>query len=112
MSETKFARIITMRARRGKGREFVRVFKKDIAATSVKLQGLRRLYLFRQVGKTDEFVVLSLWDSQKSAEGYAKSDQNKAYSRSLARVQKGREKVRKLHVELRAVGRAVRRKGK
>lgn len=107
MSTKRFARIITMKAKAGKANEFVRRFKDDVASTAVELKGMRRLYLLRPVGKKDEFVVVSLWDDQKAAEDYARSGSNKGYADKLAKVQEGKERVRKFHVELRTVGGAV-----
>jgi len=107
MSEKRFARIITIKAKPGKGDAFVRRFKDGVASTAVDLKGMRRLYLMRPVGKKDEFVVVSLWDDQKAAEDYAKSGSNKGYADRLASVQEGRERVRKFHVELHVVGNSV-----
>jgi len=110
MDKIRFARIITMKARPGKGDEFLGVFKKQVASTAVDLEGMRRLYLLQSVGKKDEFVVISLWNDKKAAEKYAKSGNNKRYGAKLATVQEGKERVRKFHVELHAVGRTARRK--
>jgi len=103
MGTKRFARIITMKAKPGKGNAFVKKFEEDVAATAVGLKGMRRLYLLRPVGKKDDFVVVSMWDDQKAAEDYAKSGKNKGYAEKLASVQAGRERVRKFHVELHVV---------
>lgn len=108
MSTKKFARIITMKAKPGKGDAFVRMFRDDVASTAVEIGGMRRLYLLRPVGKEDEFVVVSLWDDEKAAEKYARSGANRRYGEKLASVQQGKERVRKFRVELRAVGKAAR----
>ena len=104
MAKTRYARIITMKARRGKGDEFLKTFRERVAKTAVELEGMRRLYLFRQVGRKDEFVVVSLWDDEGAAESYAKSPRNRRYGEDLAAVQEGKERVRKFNVELHAVG--------
>jgi heme-degrading monooxygenase HmoA len=104
MNEGRFARVITMKARRGKGRAFRRTFEDRVVPTARELGGLRRLYLLREVGKPDEFAVISLWDSKGDAERYAKSGRNRVYARDLAAVQSGKEKVRKFEVVLHVVG--------
>lgn len=104
MNETRFARVITMKAKAGKSSEFVKRFEEDVASTAASLVGMRRLYLLRQVGKSDEFAVISLWDDEKSAESYAKSARNREYGKKLARVMTGKERVKKFRVELRLVG--------
>jgi len=108
MGKTKFARIIGMKARPGKGEEFLRTFRQEVAPTAVELKGIRRLYLLRRVGNPDEFVAFSLWDDEKAAESYARSGTNKKYAKKLAAVQKGRENVRKFQVELHVVGKGAR----
>lgn len=112
VDKTRFARIITMKAKPGKGDEFVRTFRNQVAPTGVKLEGIRRMYLLRAVGKKDEFVVVSLWDSQEAAEKYARSGSKKRYGATLSTVQEGKERVRKFHVELHAVGRRTRSRKK
>ncbi len=112
VDKTRYARIISMRAKPGKGDEFVKKFKSQVASTAVELEGIRRLYFLRPVGKKDEFVVVSLWDGEEAAEKYAKSGSNRRYGATLASVQQGKERVRKFHVELHAVGRTARRRKK
>ncbi len=112
MDKTRFARIISMKAKPGKGDEFVKTFEKEVAPSGVKLEGIRRVYLLRPVGKKDEFVVVSLWDSQEAAEKYAKGSRIKQNAAALANVQEGKERVRKFHVELHALGRTARRRKK
>jgi len=107
MGKTRYARIITMKAKPGKGDEFVRTFRDEVASSAVGLEGMRRLYLLRPVGKKDELVVLSLWDDEKSAGSYAKSDSNKAYADALKEVQQGKERVRKFNVEVHVLGKAA-----
>jgi len=107
MEETKFARIITMKAKPGKGREFAETFKAEVASTAVKLEGMRRLYLLRPVDKKGEFVAISLWDNEGSAAKYAKSPQNKDYGKRLAAVQSGTEVVKKFYVESHVVGESL-----
>jgi heme-degrading monooxygenase HmoA len=109
MKEPRFARLITMRAKRGKGDEFKRVFGSAVVPTAAKLRGLRRLYLLREAGKKDEFVIISLWDRKKDAEDYAKSGRNDEYAKKLSDVQSGRERVKRLRVELHAVGSSAKR---
>jgi heme-degrading monooxygenase HmoA len=109
VDKTRYARIITMKAKPGKGDEFVRTFRDQVAPTGVELEGIRRMYLLRAVGKKDEFVVVSLWNGEEAAENYAKSGTNRRYGSVLATVQEGKERVRKFHVELHSVGRTARR---
>jgi heme-degrading monooxygenase HmoA len=109
MDEIRFARLITMRAKRGKGDELMEAFQREVVPTAVKIRGLRRLYLLRQSRKKDEFVIVSLWDRERDAEDYAKSGRDKAYTKKLSGVQAGKERVTKLHVELHAVGASVNR---
>ena len=107
MERTRFARIIMMKAKPGKGNEFLRRFREEVASTAVELKGMRRLYLLRRGGRKDEFVAISLWDDEKAAEGYARSGRNKRYAKKLTRVQEGKEIVRKFRVEVHVVGRGV-----
>jgi heme-degrading monooxygenase HmoA len=110
MEKTRFARIISMKAKPGKGDEFVKTFKDEVAPDGVKLEGIRRVYLLRPVGKKDEFVVVSLWDSQEAAEKYARGSKIKQNAAALAKVQEGKERTRKFHVELHALGKTARLK--
>jgi heme-degrading monooxygenase HmoA len=107
MVKKRFARMITMRAKKGRGREFLKTFRSRVASSAVEIDGMRRLYLLSPVGKKDEFVVISLWDDERAAENYAASGRNKQYEAKLASVQEGRERVRKFHVELHVVGEGV-----
>jgi quinol monooxygenase YgiN len=104
----RFARIITMKAKPGKGDEFLKRFKEGVASTAADIDGIRKLYLFRPVGRSDEFVAISLWDDEDAAERYAGSGRNQQYGRKLAAVQRGKERVKKFHVELHVVGKGVR----
>jgi heme-degrading monooxygenase HmoA len=104
MAQRKFARIITMKARPGKGDEFLKRFRDGVAASAGEIEGMRRLYLLRPVGKSNEFVAISLWDTKAAAEKYAKSGRNEQYGRALSAVQEGEEKVRKFDVEIHIVG--------
>ena len=104
MVKKRFARIITMKARPGKGDEFLRRFREGVAATAGEIDGMRRLYLFKPVGKKDEFVAISLWDDREAAEKYAGSGRNEKYGEALAAVQKGKEKVVKYEVEVHVLG--------
>jgi quinol monooxygenase YgiN len=103
----RFARIITMKAKPGKGNEFRKRFKEGVASTAVDIDGIRKLYLLRPVGKRDEFVVISLWDDEGAAEKYAQSGKNKKYGEKLAAVQRGKERVKKFYVELHVIGKGV-----
>lgn len=110
MDETKFARVITMKAKPGKGREFAKTFIDDVASRAVKLEGMRRLYLLRPVDKKGEFVAISLWDSEESATNYSKSPEGKDYTKRLATVSRGREVVKKFYVESHVVGESAKEK--
>jgi len=107
MTSARFVRIITMKPKAGKGNEFVKRFRDGIAATSGEIEGMRRLYLLRPVGKKDKFVAISLWDDEEAAENYAKSPRNRKYGEQLALVQKGKERVKKYEVELHVVGKGA-----
>lgn len=93
-----------MKVKPGMGGKFRKTFEKEVASTSAKLEGLRRLYLLEPVEKSDEFVAVSLWDNQKSAEKYARSGKNKAYADKLADFMEGEERVKKFHVLIHVVG--------
>ena len=107
MANTRFVRVITMKAKAGKGNEFVKRFRDVVAATAGEIEGMRRLYLLRPAGKKDKFTVISLWDDEESARTYAKSPRNKKYGEQLALIQKGKERVKKYNVELHVVGKGV-----
>jgi quinol monooxygenase YgiN len=107
MAKTRFARVITMKAKAGKRNEFLKRFREGIAATAGEIEGMRRLYLLRPMGKKDKFVAISLWDDEEAAEKYAKSPRNSKYGDQLASVQKGKERVKKYEVELHIVGKGV-----
>jgi heme-degrading monooxygenase HmoA len=108
MTKARFARMISMQAKPGRGDEFLKEFRDGVAATAVEIKGMRRLYLLRPVEKDDEFVVISLWDDEGAAEDYAKSGKDKKYEERLAKVQKGKEKVSKYRVEVHVLGKGVR----
>ena len=99
-----------MKPKRGKSRKFVDMFKSEIASTAGEIAGLRRMYLLSPIDKKDEFIVMSLWDDKKSAEAYAKSDRDDAYSAKLDKVLK-KTKVRKCTVESHIVGNATKGEG-
>jgi quinol monooxygenase YgiN len=103
----RFARIITMKAKPGKGDEFLKRFREGVAETAADIDGIRKLYLLRPVEKRDEFVAISLWDDEAAAEKYAGSGRNQRYGEELAAVQQGKERVKKFHVELHVVGKGV-----
>ena len=107
MAKTRFARIITMKSKAGKGNEFLKRFGESVGATAGEIRGMRRLYLLRPVGKKDKFVIISLWDDKEAAEEYAQSPRNKKYGDQLASVQKGKERVKKYEVELHIVAKGV-----
>lgn len=104
MEETRFARLITMKVKKGKGRKFVETFESQVASSAVRIKGLRRLYLLRPTDKKNEFVALSLWDDEASAKAYVKSGRNDAYNAKLANLLKKDEKVRAFGVETHVVG--------
>lgn len=104
MKEQRFARLITMKAKRGRGDEFKKAFETEVVPTARRIRGMRRLFLLREVGKKDEFVVVSLWGSRADAERYVRSGANAGYEKKLKEVQSGREKVKKMRVELHTVG--------
>jgi heme-degrading monooxygenase HmoA len=108
MEKTRFARLITMKVKEGKGRKFVQTFKSEVASTATGIPGLRRLYLLRPVDKKGEFVALSLWEDKSSAEDYAKSGLNDIYSAKLRSLLKEEERIRKFEVESHDVGKRVR----
>ena len=107
MTKTRFARIITMKAKAGKGKEFLRRFEGSVAATAGEIEGMRRLYLLRSMRNKNKFVVISLWDDEVAAEEYARSPRNSKYGDQLTSVQKGKERVKQYEVELHMVGKGV-----
>lgn len=104
MNRTRFARLITMKVKKGRSRRFVEAFRSEVASTAGTIDGLRRLYLLRPADEADEFVALSLWDDEKSANNYVRSGKNDTYSAKLTSLLKESEKVRKFKVELHIVG--------
>ena len=111
MANTRFVRIITMKAKAGKGSEFLKKFRESVGATAGEIEGMRRLYLLRPMGKKDKFVAISLWDDEDAAKKYAKSPRNKKYGEQLALVQKAKERVKQYDVELHVVGKGVSEEG-
>jgi len=107
MASARFARIISMKAKTGKGDEFAKEFRDGVASTAVDIEGMRRLYLLRSVGKGDDFIVVSLWDGERAAEAYAKSGKDKRYEKRLAAVQDGKETVKKYRVAVHVLGKGV-----
>lgn len=107
MTSARFARIITMKAKSGKGDEFEKQFREGVAKTAVDIKGMRRLYLLRAVEKDDEFVAISLWDGRRAAEEYAKSGKNRRYEEGLASAQEGKETVTKYRVAVHVLGRGI-----
>ena len=111
MANTRFVRIITMKAKAGKGNEFVKRFRDGVAPTAGEIEGMRRLYLLRPVGKKDKFVAISLWDDEEAAKKNSKSPRNRNYGDQLAMVEKGKERVKAYNVELHVVGKAASTEG-
>jgi quinol monooxygenase YgiN len=105
-----YARIITMKAKPGKGDEFVRTFRDDVASTAVDIDGLRRLFLFRADDNKDDLVAISIWYGEDSAKKYVKSGRNSAYADRLAAVQKGKERVRGYHLVVDVEGQKFRKR--
>jgi quinol monooxygenase YgiN len=112
MAKTRFARIITMKAKAGKGNDFLKRFREGVASTVGEIEGMRRLYLLRPVGKKDKFVAISLWDDEEAAEKYVNSPRNIKNGDQLAPVQKGKERVKKYEVEVHVVGKGSAQKSR
>jgi heme-degrading monooxygenase HmoA len=106
----RYARIITMKAKPGKGDEFVRKFRDDVASTAVDIDGLRKLFLLRSEDDKDDLVAISIWDGEDSAKNYVKSGRNNAYADRLAAVQKGKERVRGYHLAVDVEGEELRKR--
>ena len=66
-----------MTTKPGKAKKFVSVMKDSVFPRTRKCQGARRLYLLRSTQSANDYVVLTLWDSKKDADGYGSS---KAYT--------------------------------
>jgi heme-degrading monooxygenase HmoA len=107
MNQPKYARVISVKAKKGKGRLFARAFEEGIASTAGKIAGLQDLYLFSPVGKPDKLLILSLWDEETSAKNYLKSGQDVKYAAKLSKLQKGEERVKPHRVLLRTLGGTV-----
>jgi heme-degrading monooxygenase HmoA len=101
MNQPKYARLISVKAKKGKGRLFAKAFEDRIASTAGKIAGLQDLYLLSPVGKSDKFLILSLWDAETSAQKYLKSGQDVKYAAKLSKLQKGKERVKPHTVLLR-----------
>jgi heme-degrading monooxygenase HmoA len=110
MEQTRFARLIVMKTKRGKSRSFVDTFKSEVASTAGEIAGLRRLYLLGPADKKGEFIVLSLWDDKKSADTYTRSGRDDAYSAKLDKVLSSMN-VRKCKVESHIVGQGTKDEG-
>lgn len=111
IGDTPFVRLITMKVKRGKGDSFARMFRKDIAAPSAHLEGLRRIYLLRSVDKRDDFVVMSLWNTRKDAERYVAGDKFDQNAIKLARFLRTKQTTSKFVVQTHVVGDAAKPKG-
>ncbi len=101
MNRPEYARLNSVKAKDGKGRQFAKAFEEGIASTAGKISGLQDLYLFTPVGKSDKFLILSLWDDETSAKKYLKSGQDVKYAAKLSKLQKGKERVKPHTVLLR-----------
>ena len=100
MGHSTYARLITVKAKKGKGGQFAKTFDVGIASTAMEIEGLQELYLFSPIGKKDEFLVLSLWDVEQSAKNYVKSGRDTKYGSKLAKFQQGPDTIKKFRVEL------------
>jgi heme-degrading monooxygenase HmoA len=101
-----------MKVRRGKEAEFLRVFQKKITPRAQKQKGLRRLYLLRPTNGTEEFVALSLWNSERDALEYVSSG---AYDKNvdlLDGLLEGDPVLTTFTVALHVVGKSVEAKKK
>jgi heme-degrading monooxygenase HmoA len=63
-----------MSAKPDKARKFVSVMKDSVFPRTKRCPGARRLYLLRSTQSSKDFVVLTLWDSKKDADGYGSSE--------------------------------------
>ena len=70
----RYARRVSMTTKPGKATKFVSVMKDSVFPRTKKCKGARRLYLLRSTKSKNDFVVLTLWDSKKEADGYGSSD--------------------------------------
>ena len=75
----RYARRVAMTAKTGKASKFVSVMRDSVFPRTKKCKGARRLYLLRSPKSKSDFVVLTLWDTKKDADGYGDSD---AYTRN------------------------------
>ena len=75
----RYARRVAMTAKPRLAAKFVSVMKDSVFPRTKKCRGARRLYLLRSTKAKSDFVVLTLWDSKKDADGYGSSD---AYSKN------------------------------
>ncbi len=96
-----------MKIKRGNEAEFLRLFREETAPRAQKENGLRRLYLLRPTERNEEFVALSLWDSEKDAENYVNSGE---YDRNVDRLDallEGGPVLTTFKVEHHVVGKSV-----
>jgi heme-degrading monooxygenase HmoA len=101
-----------MKVRRGKEAEFLRVFKKQITPHAQKQKGLRRLYLLRPTTHNEEFVALSLWNSERDAHEYVSSGTYDKNVDLLDGLLEGDPVLTTLTVALYVVGKSVQAKKK
>lgn len=99
--ELRFARRVVMKVRQRKISEFVRVMKKSVFPRTGKCKGMRRLYLLHSVGRDKRsYVVLTLWDNRKAADGYGKSEAYKKNSDELLPLVESDPKLTEYKIDL------------
>ena len=70
----RYARRVSMSTKPDKAGKFVSVMKDSVFPRTKRCAGARRLYLLRSTQSSNDFVVLTLWDSKKDADGYGSSE--------------------------------------
>jgi len=66
----RFARRVSLRARPDKVDDFLSVIRSKVYPELSREDGLRRVYLLRDTANPNEFVSLTLWDSEGAADAY------------------------------------------
>jgi quinol monooxygenase YgiN len=96
-----------MRVKHEKMHEFLSIARRDVGPSLANEKGLRRFYLIRSLENMNEFVALTLWNSQREAASYEKSGR---YARNVSKIRDMLEAepvLTQYHVELHSVGGSV-----
>ncbi len=71
--ENIWVRIVSLKLRPGKVKEFERVYAEQVIPSLQKVKGCRYVYLTGRIGKPDEVFSVTSWGSRRDAEAYEES---------------------------------------